>query len=314
MPKVSEADILKAQGISVWVNGPAGSGKTRLALGFPDVFAATFDPTGLDLLKEPDNEQIRANLRWHAPMNGLPLNQLFAYSEKAGEEGIYPAIALAKELAAKNEIKTFLLDGFTYLAQLKWTAILEAEGVDPSEKEKLNKKSFDSRKAYDALASYLDHLVLQNILPLTTRHKLNVVVTCHVQRESQNTIEGMEGGGELARQSKRSVKLDSDLAPQVLGGFRQRIDGLPSAMIYLDNVLQTVERDSKLVEEIKYIAYCKLTKSQSFDTVIRAKNRYGLGTLNLTNASFYRTLVKRIEEQQSKSSGVKAPTGVGGGD
>lgn len=306
MPKVSEADILKAQGISVWVNGPAGSGKTRLALGFPDVYAVTFDPTGLDLLKEPENEALRGNLRWHAPMNGLPLTELFAYSETAGESGIYPAIALAKELAQKGEIKTFLLDGFTYLAQLKWTAILEAEGVDPNRKEKVDKRQFDTRKAYDALASYLDHLVLQNILPLTTRYKLNVVVTCHVQRESQNTIEGMEGGGELARASKRSVKLDSDLAPQVLGGFRQRIDGLPSAMIYLDNILQNVEKDGKLTEEIKYIAYCKLTKSQSFDTVIRAKNRYGLGTLNLTGASFYKTLVRKIEEQaKEKSSGVK---------
>lgn len=317
MPKVTEADLMTTQGVTAWINGPAGSGKTRLALGFPDVFAVTFDPTGLDLLKEPENASLRSNLRWHCPMNGLPLNQLFAFSEKAGEEGIYPAIALAKELAKKGEIQTFLLDGFTYLAQLKWTAILEAMGVDPNQKETVKKNQYDARGAYDALGSYLDHLILQNVLPLATRYKLNVIITCHVQRESVNTVEGMDdtqqsaAQRELARQSKRLVRTDSDLSPQVLGSFRQRIEGLPSAMIYLDHNLDVYpEKNGKGEphpqagqEYVKYTAYCKLARSKSYDTVIKAKNRYGLGTLNLTGASFYKTLVRKIEEQANAKAG-----------
>jgi hypothetical protein len=42
-----------------------------------------------------------------------------------------------------------------------------------------------------------------------------------------------------------------------------------------------------------------MTRSQSFDTVIKAKNRYGLGTLNLTNGSFYKTLLKKIDDSRN---------------
>lgn len=295
MPEVNlTAQSPKDKPITAWINGAAGSGKTRLALGFPDVFAVTYDPTGLDVLDDPDNAALRQNLRWHVPLNGLPLAQVFVYTETAGESGIYAAIALARELAVKGKIKTFLLDGFTFLAQLKWTQICEAKGIDPTGKEALNRKDVDQRQMYDALGSYLDHLILQNVFPLATQSKLNVVITCHIQRESKNTVEGVQGANiELERQSKRQVNLDSDLSAQVVGGFRQRIDGMPSATIYLEHRL---EEDKEGREVIKYYAYCRMTRSQSLDTVVKAKNRYGLGTLNLTGASFYKTLMKKITE------------------
>lgn len=310
MPEVSRDQFLSPTGITAWINGPAGSGKTRLGMGFPDVLAVTFDPTGLDVLKEPENVKLLDNLRWHVPLNGIPLQKVFAYSEEAGEEGIYQAIALAKRLGPRGEkkIRTVLVDGFTYLAQLKWTQICEAKGVDPTVKEDMNRKEADQRGWYDALGSYLDHLVLQNLLPLATRHDLNVVVTCHVQRESDNTIKGMQGNRnqDLAAASKRLVNLDSDLSAQVVGGFRQRIDGLPSATIYLEHKL--TEKDGK--EVLQYYAYCRMTRSQSLDTVVKAKNRYGLGTLNLTNGSFYKTLLKKIEDSRNavQSSSESKPT------
>lgn len=311
MPEVNREQFLSPTGITAWINGPAGSGKTRLGMGFPDVLAITFDPTGLDVLKEPENRALLDNLRWHVPLNGLPLNEVFQFTEAAGENGIYPAIALAKELGPRGEgkIKTVLLDGFTYLAQLKWTQICEAKGIDPTQKEEMNRKEVDQRSWWDALGSYLDHLVLQNLLPLATRHDLNVVVTCHVQRENDNTVKGMQTSRnvELAAQSKRLVNLESDLSAQVVGGFRQRIDGLPSATIYLEHKLgEATEADVKTgraakagQEILRYYAYCKMTKSESLDTVIKAKNRYGLGTLNLTGASFYKTLLKKIEESRN---------------
>jgi hypothetical protein len=299
VPEINREQFLSPTGITAWINGPAGSGKTRLALGFPDVLAVTFDPTGLDVLKEPENVKLLDNLRWHVPLNGIPLQKVFQYSEEASEEGIYSAIALAKKLGPRGEkkIKTVVIDGFTYLAQLKWTQICEAKGVDPTMKEEMNRKESDQRAWYDALGSYLDHLVLQNLLPLATRHDLNVVITCHVQRESDNTIKGMQQNrnAELAAQSKRLVNLDSDLSAQVVGGFRQRIDGLPSATIYLEHKL--AERDGK--EVLQYYAYCRMTRSQSLDTVVKAKNRYGLGTLNLTGGSFYKTLLKKIEDSRN---------------
>ena len=299
MPEVNRNQFLSPTGITCWINGPAGSGKTRLGMGFPDVLAVTFDPTGLDVLKEPENVKLLDNLRWHVPLNGIPLQEVFQFSETPGENGIYPAIALAKKLGPHGErrIKTVLVDGFTYLTQLKWTQICEAKGVDPTNKEQMDKREADQRSWYDALGSYLDHLVLQNLLPLATRHDLNVVVTCHVQRESDNTVKGMQSSRnvELASASKRLVNLDSDLSAQVLGSFRQRIDGLPSATIYLEHKLEA--EGGK--EVLKYYAYCRMTHSKSLDTVVKAKNRYGLGTLNLTNGSFYKTLVKKIEDSQN---------------
>lgn len=304
MPLVDKQQFMNKP-FSVWVNGPEKSGKTRLAMGFPKVMAVTFDPSGLDLLLEPDNVHLLDNLVYHTPMNGKPLNDVFAFSEEAGESGVYPAIALAKKLAAEGTIKTFLLDGFTYLTSLKWAQICEAKGVDPTQKENMNKRDADQRSWYDALGSYLDHLMLQNIFPLTSPpHNLNVVVTCHVQRESDNTISGMKDNknADLAAQSKRLVNLQSDLSPQVIGGFRQRIGGMPSAHIYLEHKLG--EKDG--AEIIDYYAYCKMTRSQSLDTVVKAGNRYGLGTLRLTGASFYKTLCKKIEDSRNAVSATAA--------
>lgn len=297
MPAIDRTKFL-TRPFSVWVNGAEKSGKTRLAMGFPDVFAVTFDPSGLDLLLEPENSHLLDNLRYQVPMNGRPLREVFQFSETAGEQGIYPAIALAKQLAKEGKIKTFLLDGFTYLASLKWAQICEAKGIDPTQKEDMNRRDADQRAWYDALGSYLDHLMLQNVFPLTSEpHNLNVIVTCHVQRESDNTIKGMKDNRnqELAAASKRAVNLESDLSPQVIGSFRQRIGGMPSAHIYLEHKL--VEKDGK--ETLDYFAYCKMTRSQSLDTVIRAGNRYGLGTIRLTDASFYKTLQRKIQDSRN---------------
>lgn len=297
MPLVDKNKFLDRP-FSIWVNGAEKSGKTRLAVGFPKVFAVTFDPSGLDLLREPENIHLLDNLIYHCPMNGKPLREVFQFSEEPGEEGVYPAVALAKKLALEGKIKTFLLDGFTYLASLKWAQICESKGIDPTQKEEMNRRDVDQRSWYDALGSYLDHLMLQNVFPLTSEpYNLNVIITCHVQRESDNTIKGMQGSrnAELAAQSKRSVNLESDLSPQVIGSFRQRIGGMPSAHIYLEHKI--VEKEGK--EALDYIAYCKMARSQSLDTVIRAGNRYGLGTLRLTGGSFYKTLLKKIEESRN---------------
>jgi hypothetical protein len=310
MPFVNKQEFLNRP-FSIWVNGPEKSGKTRLAMGFPKVLAATFDTTGLDCLSEPENIHLLDNLVFHAAMNGKPLRQVFQFSEEPGEQGIYPVVALAKQLALEGKVKTFLLDGFTYLASLKWAQICEDNGVNPTEKEKMNRRDVDQRSWYDALGSYLDHLMLQNVFPLTSApYNLNVVVTCHIQRESDNTIKGMQGSRntELAAQAKRAVNLDSDLSPQVIGSFRQRIGGMPSAHIYLEHKL--IEKDGK--EALDYIAYCRMTRSPSLDTVIKAGNRYGLGTLRLTGGSFYNTLLKKIKDsrnaaQSESGSNTKPP-------
>jgi hypothetical protein len=306
MPFVNKEEFLKPNGLTIWLNGGAGSGKTLQGMTFPKVLIISFDPTGTDVLRQPENQKHIDNLVMHVPLNGIPLNEVFQFTETPSERSIYGALALAQQLGPKGEkkIETVFLDGFNYLATLKWTQICESKGVVWTEKQGMDRKDADQRSWYDALGSYLDHLVLQNLLPLATRDRLNVVVSCHLQRESDNTIKGMQFARtptaiEQQAQSKRQVNLDSDLSPQVLGSFRQRIAGLPSAMIYLEDRL---ERSEEGKEIIQYYAYCRRTRSESLDTVILAKNRFGLGTLRLTNGNLYKTILAKIANSSTNAA------------
>ncbi len=305
MPFVNKTEFLKPDGLTVWLNGAAGSGKTLQGMTFPKVMLIAFDPTGADVLRQPENQKYIDNLIVHVPLNGIPLNEVFQFTEKPSERSIYGALALAHQLGPMGEkkIETVFLDNFNYLATLKWTQICESKGVVWTEKQVMDRKESDQRGWYDALGSYLDHLVLQNLLPLATRDRLNIVVSSHLQRESKNTIEGIQGTSsrttELANASKRQVNLDSDLSPQVLGSFRQRIAGLPSAMIYLEDRL---EQDANGKEIVQYYAYCRRTYSKSLDTVILAKNRFGLGTLRLTNGNLYKTIISKITNTSTNAA------------
>lgn len=312
MPFVNKEEFLKPNGLSIWLNGGAGSGKTLQGMTFPRVMIVTFDPTGTDVLRQPENQKYIENLVMHVPLNGIPLQEVFQFTEEPSERSIYGALALARQLGPLGEkkIETVFLDGFNYLATLKWTQICESKGVVWTEKQSMDRKEADQRSWYDALGSYLDHLVLQNLLPLATRDRLNVVVSCHLQRESENTVKGIQVARsatamEQQAQSKRQVNLDSDLSPQVLGSFRQRIAGLPSAMIYLEDRL---EQDDKGKEIVQYYAYCRRTRSESLDTVVLAKNRFGLGTLRLTNGNLYKTIVHKIANATQSSAESKPST------
>lgn len=286
---------------SVWINGPAGSGKTRAALGFPRVFAVTFDPTGLDIVYEPENVNLKDNLVWHCPMVA-PLSEMFAFTESPDENSLYGSLALARQMAKKGEIETVLIDGFTYLANLKWDHICQDEQIETK------KGGLDTQKMYGRLSVYLNQFVLSNLLKLATRDHLNVLVTCHVQRESKSTVEGVGNPNDPGfERSKRQVNLESDLNPQVLGGFRQTVDGLPSAVIYLDT--QVEQKDSK--EILNYYAYCRKTFAKGFDSQLNAKNRYGLPTvLKLTNANLYRTLLSKLPNGAQPTANAE-PTAKG---
>ena len=107
MPFVNKGEFLKPNGLSIWLNGGAGSGKTLQGMTFPRVMALTFDPTGLDTLKQPENQKYLDNLIMHVPFNGLPLGKLFQFTEEPGEESLYGALALARQLG-HSEVATLL--------------------------------------------------------------------------------------------------------------------------------------------------------------------------------------------------------------
>lgn len=270
--------------------GPAGSGKTRAALSFPKVFAITFDPVGLEIIYDPANAKLKDNLVWHVPLNGVPLDEVFKVGTEPNERSLYGAIALAKQMKDKGLIDTVLIDGISYLADLKQNHVADDR---------------DTRAMYRQLGGFLSEFFLQNYLPLATRHGLNVIMTCHLQRESKDTVEGATSSS-----AKALINQDSDLAAQIVGGFRYKIAGMPSAVIYLSHKL---ESDAEGKEILNYYAYCQKTFVKEWKSEVDAKNRYGLGArLKMTGGNFYKTLLSKLPQPSEAQPTANAePTAKG---
>lgn len=285
MPSATE---LQKPNYAIIFIGPPGSGKTRCGLSFPRVFAITFDPVGLEIIYDPANAKLKDNLVWHVPLNGIPLTEVFAVTDTPNERSLYGAIALAKKMKAEDKIDTVMLDGVSYLADLK-----QEDVADDS----------DTFAMYRKLGGYLSQFVLQNFLPLATRHGLNVIMTCHLQRESKDAVEGNKSGKPLINQS-------SDLSAQIVGGFRYKISGMPSAVIYLSHRL---EADAEGKEILNYYAYCQKTFVKEWDSEVDSKNRYGLAPrLKMTGGNFYKTLLSKLPQPTGAQPTANAePTAKG---
>lgn len=298
MPLATE---IKKPSYAIIFIGPPGSGKTRCGLSFPKVMAITFDPVGLEIIFDPANEKLRENLVYHVPLNGISIKDVFNVTEEPGETSLYGAIALAKKLKAEGKIETVLLDGVSYLADLKQEDVANDN---------------DTRAMYRQLGGYLSQFFLQNFFPLATRHGLNCILTTHLQRESRDAVEGVSDPSNKAYgTSKALINQNSDLSAQIVGGFRQKISGMPSAVIYLNHRLEAaIEADVKKglaasvgAEVLNYYAYCKKTYVKEWDSEVDAKNRYGLGArIKMTDGNFYKTLQSKL----SQSSDSTATTGA----
>lgn len=279
----------KQPSFTLLLNAPFGSGKTYQAMTFPKVYAIGFDPSGLDILYQKGNEKLMSNLVWNEYIGNkseTELKEVFRENAKASERtSLYGCLAHCEELAKSGEAKTLLLDGFTYLVDSKWQHICEFE-----EQKSVSTGNIDTQAMYRNLGLYLFRLVASNILTMATRLNLNVVMTCHLKRESQDAVQGSD----KTKNRARKVSLDSDISPQIEGGFRNKIEGLVGASLYLD---KKIGMDNKS----KYLAYCD--KTLAWGTVINAKNRYGLPqVLELSNNNLYESLMKSVN--------VNAPVGA----
>jgi hypothetical protein len=286
--------------------GPPGSGKTRCGLSFPKVMAITFDPVGLEIIFDPANEKLKENLIWTVPMNGIPLDQVFKVTDEPSEDSLYGAIALAKKMKKEDKIETVLLDGTSYLADLKQEHVADDR---------------DTRAMYRQLGGYLSQFFLQNFLPLAVRHGLNVIMTCHLQRESNEAVEGVQDSSRKEYgASKPLINQNSNLNAQIVGGFRHRISGMPSAVIYLSHRLEAatakdVEAAKKNgqtllegAETLNYYAYCQKTYVKEWESEVDAKNRYGLSSrIKMTGGNFYKTLLSKLPKA-SEVNGNEQPT------
>jgi hypothetical protein len=276
------------------ISGFFGSGKTLQSLSFPKCYVISCDPAGLETIRQPSNTKFLANLVWYEELHNESreeLKEMFRESAVSTERGsVYGCIAHAKELAAKGEAETLVIDGFTYLADMKWRQINEYEVAKSG-----TTGNVDTQAMYRNLGLYLHRFVASNLMTMATREKLNVILTTHLKRESEETIHGSD----KFKNRAKKVMTNSDIAPMIEGGFRNKLSGLVGGDLYLEKSL----KDGKMV----YEAICDI--SRGLGTVVLAKNRFGLPPrLNLNEKSLYEAIVDALKIKREQAVQAKPTT------
>lgn len=278
------------------LNGLFGSGKTLQAHSFPKCYTLSVDPDGLEVLRQPRNAAFLSNLVWFEELNAdgkNDLKALFKEGAKADERtSLYGCLQHAAEMAGKGEVETLVIDGGTYLVGLLWDKINQLEEIRSG-----NTGNVDRQQMYNSLGIQLQRLFAASILTTATRAHLNVVITFHLKRESEETIQGISKQGNRARK----LTLDSDLAIAIEGGFRNKIEGLFGGSLYLERKLikKPIEGEpGKTRNIVSYGAICDL--STGFNTVVTAKSRWGLPPrLDLNNQTLYEALTNALAGKAS---------------
>lgn len=196
---------------------------------------------------------------------------------------IYGCVERAKKLAAEGKVETLVIDGGTYLVDLVWARICELEEVRASQTG-----NRDTQAMYRNLGLELYRMFAANFLTAASRANMNLICTFHIKRESE---EQMQGNTKKARK----LMLNSDIALQIEGGFRNKIEGLFGGSLYLE---KTIDKTSGA---IKYEAICDVSKA--FQTTVLAKNRWGLpARIDLSTKSLYETLMETLGKKSTATT------------
>lgn len=269
--------------------GEPGSGKTRAAVSFPAFYAICCDPRGLDVIKEPASAEFRQNMvayDYFALETQAQANDLFKQGVKADNTvSIYGAIERVKAMAKEGKLQTVIIDGLSYLADfLEIKLTQDNSGTTES----------DKWAYYRQLKNDLTRFIQSQVWTLT-RYGLHVVVTVHIQRESEEA-------------QKKRADSEAEIQPRIAGGFRAALAGMPRAMIYLDQREKTESKPgangqpARTERTVNYYAYCKRVKIGKMG-VIPAKNNYGLPpVVNITGKSFYDVLEAAMGNKASEAS------------
>lgn len=266
--------------ITILCNGLYGFGKSHFGLTFPKVYCITTDVAGLEFLRIPENSKLLDNLVKFENItvaNDTEYKELFNESMKDGLKlgKLYQYMNEAKQLYKEGKVETLFLDQYTDLSELhfRYQEIFDVVRSPATQ-------NIDTQAMYGRLKSWLYNFTLQEILTFPG----NIVAACHLKRESEDTIEGLDNPqGKQGKSRAGLVDKDSDLKPALLGGFRFLIEGKFGASIYLD---MKMEGGAK-----KHIAYCGRVRAMG--TWVNAKNRYGLND-TLEDIS-YETIMKNIK-------------------
>lgn len=187
--------------------GASGTGKTHFAGSFPKTYFLSLEPGGMDTIRT--NQELKKNLvGWDEFIPESPADTKRIFDE------LNKATLDAKELAKKGEIETLVLDNISFLSENRWIYINQYEKEVSATTGVLNTQAM-----YGKLARWLYQFVLMQILTFPG----NVVVTAHEQLESDEALE------------KKPDKTTPVLA-NILGGFRDKADGMFSLVIYLNKL------------------------------------------------------------------------------
>lgn len=302
------------------VMGPPNSGKSDLAMTFPRCYVGSFDPGGFQILK---NSSARAKLlatnlvhiENFNPRGDKEMRQLYARTKlvveaKPGHPARYAPmdssdrsrnlmgwLAHIEELAKDGAIQTVILDGFNYLVdQHEVLCRNDSKNQVQRTYNGETKTVLDSRAAYMDLKNYLTQFMWSELLALCVAHSLNLIVSCHIMRLSEEQIEGKEAvvkNGEVKiAASKGTVQQNSEIAAQITGKFKEAIEGKFANVLITEHVLAKEGIGVNAKKVSKYRVYCDKADSETLGEV-NAKNKHGLpAMLDVTGRSFYGELLK----------------------
>jgi hypothetical protein len=291
----------------ILVLGDDDTGKTRHALSFPVPYAASSDPAGLAIAKL--DPRLRRNLEqgwveYLVPADG-DLEVFFSNSKQhralPPSQNLYAMLDDVHAKAKEERIQSFLYDPISYLSHMYFQKMTIHDKAKYTSSKTGN---IDTKSMYGALNVWLRTFVIQSLLPLTQAgpHGLNVIVTCHLMRESEeNATTGGDGEG-----AKLPLNKGVDIKASILGGYRDHVTKPFGAALVLETDLRQVELKEKgadgkpiIEERKKFWCYCsKSTLKRSAgaagfgEGVIQAKDKYGLlakygPRFSLNNAYLY---------------------------
>jgi len=213
--------------------GTSGSGKTYLAGTFPKTYFLNTEPGGMDTIRL--NPELRKNLvGWDEfiPENSQDTKRVF--------NELVLATRNAKELYKQGKVETLVLDNMTFLSENRMLYI------ETYEKEiSARTGNVDTMSMYGKLGRWQYQFVLMCLLTFPG----NVVMNVHEQLESDEAL-------------KKKPDNTCPILPNILGGFRNKAEGMFSCVFYLQ----------KLVRDKQYRYFARTNKGNQRN----AKNRLGL--------------------------------------
>lgn len=233
-----------------------GGGKSYFALSHPKLAWLITEP-GSEILADT-HPHLGKNLVWKEELIPSPTEDV-----KKVFERLESAILRAHNEAKAGAVESLALDNLSFLMEYRW------QYINKYEKQFSSNGAVDTRSMYGTLGRWGFQFIINSILSFPG----NVIVTCHEQVE-----------GEEAMANK--VDKSSPIVPSILGGLRDKLEGMFSASIYLDK--------QKKPEGYRYVARCQKGGQRN------AKNRYGLP--EIVEDISYQKIIDTINNNKTKQA------------